>query len=73
MRNYRSRYRRRAGRNDGSLWYTADEILSMDWLCDCIDGSIPTYDELLPMARPLARLLSVYRDSIPPEKEGTLL
>jgi len=60
-------------RNDGSLWYTADEILSMDWLCDCIDGSIPTYDELLPMARPLARLLAVYRDSIPPEKEGTLL
>ena len=59
-------------RNDGSLWYTAEEILSMDWLCDCIDGSIPAYDELLPMAKPLARLLAVYRDSIPPIKEGMI-
>ena len=45
----------------------------MDWLCDCVDGSIPTFDELLPMARNLVRLQGVYRDQIPPEKEGTLL
>lgn len=60
-------------RNDGSRWLSAEEILHMDWLCDCVDGSIPTFDELLPMARNLVRLQGVYRDQIPPEKEGTLL
>ena len=41
----------------------------MDWLCDRVRGSIPGFDELLPMARPLVRLQGVYRDSIPPEKD----
>ncbi len=45
----------------------------MDWLCDCVEGEIPTYEQLLPMARPLARLQGVYRDAIPPEKEGPIL
>ncbi len=22
----------------------------MDWLCDCVEGSIPTFDQLLPMS-----------------------
>lgn len=60
-------------RNDGEKWFTPEEILHMDWLCDCVEGSIPAYEELLPFARPLARLQGVYRDQIPPEKEGTVL
>lgn len=45
----------------------------MDWLCDCVDGSIPAYDELLPMSRSIVRLQGVYRDKLPPEKEGPTL
>ena len=41
--------------------------------CDCVDGSIPAYDELLPMSRSIVRLQGVYRDKLPPEKEGPLL
>ncbi|MBQ8390295.1 MAG: BMP family ABC transporter substrate-binding protein, partial [Oscillibacter sp.] len=60
-------------RNDGGKYFSLDEILHMDWLLDTIDGSIPAFDELLPQARDMVRLQGVYRDSIPPEKEGVLL
>lgn len=60
-------------RNDGEKWFSPEEILHMDWLCDYVDGEIPTYEQLLPVARPLVRLQGVYRDTIPPEKEGTVL
>ena len=60
-------------RNDGGRWFTPEEILRMDWLCDTVDGAIPAFDELLPASRPIVRLQGVYRDSIPPEKEGVLL
>lgn len=60
-------------RSDGGHWFSPEEILHMDWLCDCVDGAIPSYEELLPMARTIVRLQGVYRDSIPPEKEGLIL
>ena len=60
-------------RSDGSHWFSPGEILHMDWLCDSVDGSIPEYDELLPMAKPLVRLLGVHRERIAPEKEEILL
>lgn len=60
-------------RSDGGRWFSPEEILHMDWLCDCVDGAIPTFGELLPISRSLARLQGVYRDAIPPEKEGTIL
>ena len=60
-------------RSDGSHWFTPEEILHMDWLCDGVEGELPPYDALLPMARPLARLLGVHRDAIPPEKEDPIL
>ncbi|MBD5160631.1 MAG: BMP family ABC transporter substrate-binding protein [Oscillibacter sp.] len=60
-------------RNDGSRWFSPAEILHMDWLCDCVEGDIPSYDQLLPIARSLVRLQGVYRDHIPPEKEGPVL
>ena len=60
-------------RSDGSCPLSLEEILHMDWLCDCVDGAIPGYDQLLPMARPIVRLQGVYRDQIPPEKEGPIL
>ncbi len=60
-------------RNDGSQWFTPEEILHMDWLSDIVDGEIPSYDDLVPKARNLVRLLGIYRDAIPPEKESVLL
>ena len=32
-------------------------------------GSIPQFDELLPVSQPLVRELGLYRDKIPTEKE----
>ncbi len=60
-------------RSDGERWFSPEEILHMDWLCDCVDGDIPVFPELLPMSRSIVRLQGVYRDQIPPEKEGPLL
>lgn len=60
-------------RNDGGQWLTPEEIMHMDWLCDTVDGAIPTFDEILPRSQTIVRLQGVYRDQIPPEKEGVLL
>lgn len=54
--------------NDGSRSLTMEEILKMDWLCDRVDGRLPDFDELLPVARPTVRRLGIARDSIPPEE-----
>lgn len=56
--------------NDGSRALSIEELLHMDWLCDNITGSIPTFDELLPMSQPLVRQLGIYRDQLTPEKEA---
>ena len=45
----------------------------MDWLCANVHGSIPQYDDLLPMAKPMVRLLGLYRETLQPEKRGPLL
>lgn len=60
-------------RNDGSRWLSPSEILHMDWLSDTVEGRIPAFSEILPMAQPTVRLLGVYRDSIPPVKDGPIL
>ena len=59
-------------KNDGSRSFTADELLHMDWLCDNVDGYIPTFDRIAPYARNIVRALGIYRDQIPAEKEGSL-
>ena len=60
-------------RSDGERWFSPEEILHMDWLCDCVEGVIPAFTDLLPMSRSIVRLQGVYRDAIPPEKEAPLL
>ena len=60
-------------RNDGHTYFTPDELLRMDWLCETVNGSIPAYEELNPNAQKIVRLQGIYRDAIPPEKEGVLL
>lgn len=54
-------------KNDGTQTFTAEDLLRMDWLCENVRGSIPRYDELLPISKPTVRLLGIYRDTIPVE------
>ena len=46
-------------RNDGTRTLSAQELLQMDWLCENVEGSFPTYDELLPQATPMVDLLGL--------------
>ena len=56
--------------NDGSRDLSMEEILEMDWLCDRVDGWLPAYEELLPIARSTVRRLGINRRLIPPEERG---
>lgn len=51
--------------------FTLDELVHMDWLCDNVIGSIPAFEEILPMSEAMVRELGIYKDSIPPHKETT--
>lgn len=56
-------------KNDGTKIFTPDELLHMDWLCDNVIGSIPTFDEVLPMSQSIVRELGIHRDKITAAKE----
>lgn len=58
-----------AQRSDGHHWFDPDELLRMNWLCDSVEGTIPSYEELLPVARQIVRLQGIYRETIPLEKD----
>ena len=58
--------------NDGTRTLTTEELLHMDWLCENVEGEIPSFDQIAPFAKDMVRELGVYRDTIPMEKEGTL-
>ena len=60
-------------KNDGSQALTPDELLHMDWLCSNVDGTIPPYEALSEKAKKIVELQGVYRDHIPPKKEGIIL
>ena len=64
---FRSRIVTQDGRviNEGSRILSADEILHMDWLCDNVVGSIPAYEDILPISQPTVQMLGIYRDQIP--------
>ena len=57
-------------KSDGTQGFAPEELLHMDWLCDNIVGSIPTFDQILPISQQMVRELGIYRDKIPAEKEG---
>ena len=56
-------------KNDGTRRFTPEQLLHMDWLCENVIGSIPPFEEILPISRNMVRELGIYRDTIPPEKE----
>ena len=66
---FRTRIVDQAGiiRNDGSHDLSADEILSMDYLCDNIIGAIPGLDEISEEALETVRRMGIYREYMPPE------
>ena len=57
-------------RNDGSRPFLPEEIISMDWFCDNVDGRIPDYEELRPEYAETMRILGLYRKKLLPEAEG---
>ena len=75
MTVFHRKYRSQDGSvvSDGNHWLDPEDVLHMDWLADNVDGSIPGYDELLPMARSIVRFEGLYRDTLPPEKGGSPL
>ena len=54
-------------KNDGSRSLSTMELLTMDYLSDVVEGSIPAYGELLPMSRALVRELGLHKEDIPAE------
>lgn len=59
-------------RNTGNQFFTPDELLYMDWLCDNVVGKIPEFEEVEAYAQPMLRELGIHRDKIPMEKEGEI-
>lgn len=55
-------------KNDGTKVFSADDLLHMDWLCENVHGSIPGFEELLPISKPTVRLLGIHREAIPAEE-----
>ncbi len=60
-------------RNEGDRRLDMDELIKMDWLLENVDGSIPTFEELLPVSQQLVRLLGLHRNSIQPVPEEVIL
>lgn len=52
-------------KNNGDRLFSMDELIHMDWLCDNVQGSIPEFDEILPMSQAMVRELGIYKDSLP--------
>ena len=59
-------------KNAGESSLSTEELLHMDWLCENVEGVIPSYDDILPFARPMVRELGIYRDTVPAEKGAPL-
>ena len=59
-------------KNDGTQHFYPRDLLHMDWLCENVVGAIPSFDQILPYSQSMVRELGIYRDTIPPEKEGAL-
>jgi len=56
-------------KNDGTRHFLPEELLRMDWLCENVVGTIPPFEEILPISQNMVRELGLYRDTIPIEKE----
>ncbi len=55
-------------RCDGGNSLSSYRLLHMDWLCDCVHGSIPGYDEIRPIAKRMVRHLGLHREELSEEE-----
>lgn len=46
-------------RNDGTGTIKPVELLKIDWLCENVEGSLPKYEQILPVSRPMVDLLGI--------------
>lgn len=60
-------------RSDGTRTLSAEELIHMDWLADNVEGSIPDFEEILPVSQQMVRLLGIHRDEIKPQPEEVIL
>ena len=60
-------------RNDGDRSFTVEDVMGMDWLLDNVEGSIPDFEEILPVSQQLVRLLGLKRNEILPTPEEVIL
>ena len=60
-------------RNNGEKTLSAEEVMNMDWLLENIEGSIPAYDEILPVSKQLVQVFGLHRNQITPNPEGVIL
>lgn len=60
-------------RNEGDRSYSAEEVMNMDWLLNNVEGSIPDFEEILPVSQQLVRLLGLKRNEILPTPEEVIL
>lgn len=56
-------------RSNGDRTLSAEEILYMDWLLNNVNGSIPEFEELLPVSQQLVRLLGVRSSQVKAQPE----
>ena len=63
---FRSRIRDQSGelRCDGSRTFSPEEIMTMDWLCDNVEGGIPGFEELKPESRDTVVQMGLYRRAL---------
>ena len=50
-------------RNNGTEVFSPADLMHMDWLCENVVGSFPTYDEILPIAQPMVDILGISQSS----------
>ena len=60
-------------RNDGSIDFSSAALMDMDWLCDNVEGRIPSFDELIPESKNTVRLYGLHREEISPAIEEVQL
>ena len=60
-------------RNDGDRSFTVEDVMDVDWLLDNVEGSIPDFEEILPVSQQLVRLLGLKRNEILPTPEEVIL
>ena len=50
-------------KNDGTILFSPEQILRMDWLCENVIGRIPALGEILPECYKVMQEIGIYRDT----------